>query len=355
VPAFHESFGDCWALLTALSDPAIRAQVVQDAPDLRAQNILEANSAYLSDAIKQVFGSVAAAEPRHAFNDFQWQLPSTLPPGDFHDPPGVLSVEPHSFSRVFTGGFYDTLTGIFAATPGPRPDALLQAAQTAGKLLLAAAQAVSMSPRLFRALGLAMLEADRQQNAGRNREALAAAFANHALPLGTGLALSPEAALDGPAPTITPEAVKLSPATVKDLRARIQAAPGAKLALAVRNLAGTNVAEAVNRREVALGPVDKRLKDVVACATEPVLVGSSGARAALFGTLPDPNKTEDEVRAFVKALVRHGRIQFDAKKPAARPRTAIAAPAKAPGPIPTHVVRERKGKKVLERARFLCR
>src|SRR5262249_8574443 len=33
VPAFHESFGDCWALLTALMDPALRTQVLHDAPD----------------------------------------------------------------------------------------------------------------------------------------------------------------------------------------------------------------------------------------------------------------------------------------------------------------------------------
>jgi hypothetical protein len=354
VPAFHESFADCWALLTALADPASRTQVLQDSPDLRGENFVEANSEYLSSAIRKTFGKVAASEPRHALNQLQWQLPTTLPAGSFRDPPSTLSREPHSFSRVFTGCFYDTITGIFAALPAHNPDTLLQAAQTAAQLLIAALRAVPQSSRFFRDVGRGMVLADQQQNGGGHQEILTEAFGNHGLTLGAAALLAPDAALDGPAPSIIRDKVKLAAQTVKDLRARIRAVAGSKLLLGVRNIAGRKVAEAMHLREVPLDALDKRLKGVVAVAAEPLLVGSSGARAAVLGTLPEPNKTEDEVHAFVEMLLRHGRILFAPKKGAKRAGRATAAPSDAGMAVPTHVIRSRGTKKILERVRFLC-
>ena len=54
-------------------------------------------------AIKKQFGDVNPSQPRHALNNFKWQLPSTLPAGKFVDPPNRLAREAHNFSRVFSG------------------------------------------------------------------------------------------------------------------------------------------------------------------------------------------------------------------------------------------------------------
>jgi phospholipase C len=355
VPAFHESFADCWAMLTGLSDPPIRTAV---AGVLSAPNLLEANSEYLSDAIKRTFGNVAASLPRHALNQFKWQLPSTLPPGDFTDLPSVLSVEAHSFSRVFTGCFYDTLTGIYRAGASQNADSLWQAARTAAKLLIAAVQSVPESSRLFRDLGRQMVIADQQLNAGQNRDIIGKAFDNHGIPLGSNATLFPEAVLDGPPPKVARQTVSLAPSTVKDLRKRLQAGSGERFVVSLLNMGGHQVAEAKHVREIPLDQVDRRLKGVVAYAVEPVIVGGSGKRAALFGMLPEREKTEDEVQTYVESLVQNGRIQFQ-QPSSARTAVARATTSSAGVPIPTHVVRQpaRRGggqKPTLERVRFLC-
>jgi hypothetical protein len=346
VAAFHESFADCIAILTALADKPTREAVLQTTPRLDAANFVEAGSEYLSDAIRKVFGNVAPSKPRRAFNDYQWELPSGLPAGTFNNPPELLSREAHSFSRVFTGCFYDALRFVFTRLPAQTEATLWQAAQTVGKLLLAGVRASPETPRYFRAVGRGMVLADGQLNDGANRDAIGEAFARHGLGLGSAAMLSPTAALAGPAPTILKEAAKLGAATVRDLRERIGAVAGSKLAVNVRNLFGERVAEAVHRRVVDLGPIDKRLKGVVAYATETALVGASGTRAALLGALPEQNQTEDEVSAFVESLLSNGRIALGGKK-------AAAAAADEPQP-PTHAIRTRGGKKVLVRIRFLC-
>jgi hypothetical protein len=346
VAAFHESFADCVALLTALADKPTRVRLLQVSPDLDTENFVEAGSEYLSDAILRVFGNVSPSKPRHALNDYKWQLPSSLPPGAFQDPPELLSREAHSFSRVFTGCFYDTIRNIFAGLAQRTEATLADTARTAGRLLIAGVRASPQVGRYFRAVGRGMVLADGTSNAGANREAIGKAFAGHGVALGSAVMLAPTAALDGPAPTLLKTSARLAAATAKDVRERIRAASGSKLTTGLRQMFGEKVAEVVHHREVDLGQVDRRLKGVVALAAETVLVGGSGGRAALLGMLPEPNQTEDEVGAFVECLLRFGLIKF------ARQAGAVAR-SESPQP-PTHVIRTRGKKKVLERVRFLC-
>jgi hypothetical protein len=343
VAAFHESFADCMALLTALADQPTRVRLQKVSPDLGTANFVEAGSEYLSDAIRRVFGNVSASKPRRALNTYQWKLPSALPAGKFEDPPELLSREAHSFSRVFTGCFYDTIRNIFAGLGQQTEATLADVARTAGRLLIAGVRASPQVDRYFRAIGRGMVLADGASNGGANREAIGKAFAAHGVALGSAAMLAPTAALDGPAPTLLKATAKLATSTAKDVRDRIRAAAGSKLAVGLKNMFGEKVAEVVHQREIDLGKVDKRLKGVVGLAPETVLVGGSGGRAALLGALPEPNQTEDEVAAFVETLLRFGRIKLG------RGRRAAAAPQP-----PTHAVRVRGKKKVLERIGFLC-
>jgi hypothetical protein len=361
--AFHEAFGDMVAMLTALSDQATRIKLLQITPDLSQPNFVEANSEYLSAAILKQFGNVNPSKPRRALNQFKWQLPSTLPVGDFNDPPDMLSRESHNFSRVFTGAFYDTLRGVFTAGGAKDEAALLTAAQTCGRLLVEAVRQTPETARYFQAVGRAMVKADDQINNGANREIIGKAFSDHAIMLGSAAMTAPTAALAGPPPKILKTSATIAASTLSDLRERI-GAKGARFSVRPLAMLGEGVAEAVHRREVSLGDVDSRLRGVVAFAAEPVLIGRSGARAALLGALPEQNRTEDEVGAFVETLLRNGRIAFDGKPKTASRTTAktgrkkglvaAAADGASSNNINTHAIRTVGGKKVLTRIRFLC-
>jgi hypothetical protein len=355
VGAFHEAFGDCVAVLTALSDQATRIKLLQITPDLSKPNFVESTSEFLSAAIRKQFGNVNPSKPRRALNQFKWQLPSTLPVGDFRDPPEMLSRESHNFSRVFTGAFYDTLRAVFTSGDAGGEAELLAAAQTCGTLLVEAARQTPETARYFQAVGRAMVKADDRLNGGAHREIIGNAFADHAIMLGSAAMTAPTAALAGPAPKILKTSAKISASTLTDLRQRIGAKKGSKFEIRPLAMLGEGVAEAVHRREVSLGDVDKRLRGVVAYAAEPVLLGRSGTRAAVLGALPEQTRTEDEVGAFVETLLKNDRIELGTKPRAATKRSLLAAmPEPKSNNVPTHVIRTVGGKKVLTRIRFMC-
>src|SRR5262249_35803569 len=112
VGAFHEAFGDCIAMLTALSDRDTRQKLLAVAPDLRKRNFVETTAEELSMAISLAIPGHNASEPRHAFNKFKFQIPSTLPN---NGGPGELINEVHSFGMVFTGCFWDLVANLFGA------------------------------------------------------------------------------------------------------------------------------------------------------------------------------------------------------------------------------------------------
>ena len=337
------------ALLTALSNQDTRKKLLAAAPDLGSANFVESMSEYLSGAILKEFGKVAASKPRRLLNDFTWDLPTSLPAGDFEDAPEVLSAEAHSFSRVFSGCFYDVVRNIFTSQSSQTEATLLSAMQTAAKLLIAGVRAAPETARYFQAVGRGMALADDDTNGSANRDAIRNAFARHNVMLGSAAMLAPTAGLAGTPLKFAAGPFKLSPATTKDIRDRIRAEPGSKMTVNRGRIFGTNVAAAVHRREVELGALDSRLKGVVAYASERILVGNSGARPAVLGMLPERNRTEDEVNQYVQTLLNHGRIAMNGKKA----KGAMPAKAKAPS-IPTHVIRTKGGKKVLERIRFVC-
>ena len=101
VNAFHEAFGDCMALITALGDAKTRSELLAIGLDKR--NFVETTAEELSDAIRRIDPTHNAAEPRRARNTLAWQLPTTLPADGG---PGQLIGESHSFARVFTGCFW---------------------------------------------------------------------------------------------------------------------------------------------------------------------------------------------------------------------------------------------------------
>jgi len=345
VNAFHEAFGDCVAILTALLDGPTRAAVLSS---LTQKNLVEVTAENLSAGIKKVAPNHNASVPRRALNKFKWQLPSTLPDFDSTgDGPGKLINEIHSFGQVFSGCFYDTIVNLFQANGGSTDGQLQSATRTAGRLLGRAVATAPADVRFFREVGRAMVKADETDNAGANRDAVKAAFEGHDITLGTGAMLAPVAALAGAAPSIKAAAATLGAAGKKDLLARIGAV-GGKLAMSALRIGTETVAEAIHERLVPLDGLSTKLKGVVAKATESVLVGDSNGRAAILGTLPEPSATFDEVATFVRSLLKQGAIDFGGKK-------AVAGVAKTRVDPVTHEIKMVNGQKVLTRVRFACR
>lgn len=349
--AFHEAFGDCTALLTAFADRPTRQALLAASPDLGAPNFVEATAEDLSDGVRldpRLGPNHPAAAPRHALNSFRWQLPTTLPPSG---PPAVLTSEIHSFGRIFSGCFYDTVRNIFASSPARTEADLWSAVQTAAKILIAGARQAPVAARLLQSVGRAMILADQTLNAGANRQAIRDAFTRHGVALGSAMLLAPTASLAGTAPKVTARrAAALSPATRRDLMERLGAGAGARMTVSAIDIAGSTVTHAVHYREVPLHPVSRRLQGVVAVVPESVLVGAAGVRAAVLGALPDATGTADEVHAFARTLIEHDDIAFDGA-PRAAARGAVAGRPRT-GRLPTHVVRRVGRKKVLSRLRF---
>jgi hypothetical protein len=140
VPAFHESFADISALLTALQVPQLRDSILKE-----TGGHLDRNSDW-SRLAEQLGSAIRAQAPdavdpdclRNAANSFTYQDPETL---DASAPASALSQEPHSFSRAFTGAFLEAFAGmVLTKSPTPTSNDLLAVSKAVGSLLVAAVQ-----------------------------------------------------------------------------------------------------------------------------------------------------------------------------------------------------------------------
>lgn len=112
--AFHESFGDVAAMLTALHDDRVLDRLVaQTGGDLHRDNIV----AHLAEELSQGINDVAfdGKKPagwtiRNANNALHYENPSHLPSKPDDD--AQLGKEPHNFSRLFTGAAWDVMAGL---------------------------------------------------------------------------------------------------------------------------------------------------------------------------------------------------------------------------------------------------
>src|SRR5262249_39644114 len=134
--AFHESFGDMSAILSALQVPTVRQAVFQE-----TGGIVNCSS-LLSPLSPQPRAALPGQHPhfvdpdclRNAANSFFYRAPQTLPPTS---PATALSSEPHSFSRVFTAGFLDTLAGMLRIQRSqPSADDLATVSKEIGRILV---------------------------------------------------------------------------------------------------------------------------------------------------------------------------------------------------------------------------
>ena len=197
--AFHESFGDMTAILTTLQDDRVVDRVAdQTGGDLRKQNVVAALGEDLSLGINNsIFNGTKPAgwTIRNAINSFTYADPSTLPSNPKDD--NQLGREAHNFSRLFTGAFYDILTGLTAQqmAAGKAPADAIKAARDI--LTPLTARMVELGPnrmKKYSEMADAMIAADKKDFNGAHTALLTSVFANRKI--------RPANATDGQVPAV---------------------------------------------------------------------------------------------------------------------------------------------------------
>ena len=211
VAAFHESFGDMSAILVALQQPAIREEVLAETGGALYR------SSRLSRVAEQLGWGQRQRQPcsaegdclRNAVNCFAYQRPTTLPNTS---PAVLLSSAPHSFSRVFTGAFFQMYAGMVVLLHRPpTADDLLQASIDAGRLLVTAVQAAPIVPDYMAQVAAHILEADKVLFEGRYASAIEFGMA------GRGILSLPSARAVTSSPALAPKLAGFDALTGIDL------------------------------------------------------------------------------------------------------------------------------------------
>lgn len=175
--AFHESFGDMSAMLSALQVPSFVAAVLEETRGtLNRASRLSRLAEQLGAAIRVDHPDAVDADClRSAVNSFFYRDPQTLPS---LAPASQLSSEPHSFSRVFTGAFLDVLAGILTAQGGsPSAAAIAQTTRDAARLLVGGVLEAPVVPDYYSQVAAHMVHAGESAPFnGKYRDVLKSAF-----------------------------------------------------------------------------------------------------------------------------------------------------------------------------------
>jgi hypothetical protein len=313
VSAFHESFGDMSAILCALQLDGIRSEVLQETgsrPDRNSR--LSRLAEQLGRAIRQVSPDAAEADClRNAANSFFYQEPDTLPSSG---PASTLSTEPHSLSRVFTGGFFEALAGMCRTISDPPTDAALKTASLdMAKFLLEAVKIAPIVPEYMSQVAAGLIEAD-SNSGGRYATAFKSAFVRRGI---------------------------VSPATATAMVSLQAAAP----ATAMRMAADAPASGELPHLTIAADQYGLDGPLSVFAASQ---VRRLSAHAAAFGASATmPQSSEQAARSFVEHLMRMGRIDFG---PRGDPKLHILQPHRHK----THFLERLGSGFVLRRKRFYC-
>lgn len=292
--AFHESFADCSAILSNLQVGSLReAVLIETDGRFGTASRLTRMAEDLGWAIRRLSPDGVAPDClRSAVNSFYYQDPATLPPSA---PASSLSSEPHNFSRVFTGGFFRVLSGIFRLQSEASADTLRTATEDAGTLLVEGIRRSPVVPGLYAQVAAHMVEADEELFGRRYRKAILSGFVRSGV-----LSVRSAATLGGPGQVVT--------------------------AVAAADLDGRNEIARLPLAGTAFGlPADLMVQ-----------AASNPRRFSVAGGVPDVGETvpaapERAAGSFVEDLLRRGRISAAADEAGAAPIDSHA--------LTTHVIR----------------
>jgi hypothetical protein len=313
--AFHESFGDMSGLLSALQVASFRQALLSEIGTKLDR------SSRLSRLAEQLGAAIRILQPdavdpdslRNAFNSFFYRDPQTLPPSA---PASQLSSEPHSFSRVFTAAFLESLAGIFAQQSQADGNGLVKAAQDAAQILIGGIMNAPVVPDYFSQVAANMVQfAAGAPFNGKYGDILKSAFVRRGI-------LSLQAAT-----TIT---------KMKSQTMRIAAASTA------RGKQPSDLPKAT------IGAAQYGLKQAVLkvhMAAEPKKLSVTGS-SLLLGPL-EPRSSQNAAESYTEDLFQRGRVDIG---PHADPTSGFLHRHT----FKTHKIAEENGELILKRITFDC-
>jgi hypothetical protein len=342
--AFHESFGDMSAILSALQLDAMRDQVIRETQGrLNNNSRLSRLAEQLGWGIRQL--SPSAVDPdslRNAANRFFYRRPDELPSSA---PSNLLSREPHSLSRVFTGAFLDALAEMFASTGSRDGPALLVVSHDMGQLLADAVHSASVASGYFSQVAAAMIQADRARFGAKYAPALNRAFVNRGiLAVDAALALSRR-----PAPAVE-DAARIGASMAETLR-------GASTVLGYENVPPDDAYAIASGETPELPRTSISIGDLTIEVHAPLgeRLFPEARAAAMVGAI-DPLDVDKASRTFVEGLIQRDEVDLGAAA-ASGQALGIASALTQAAPRPskfTHALTTSEGRLVLKRSHFNC-
>lgn len=162
--AFHEAFGDISAILVGLQLPSLRASVLAETGGTLYR------TSRLSRLAESLGWGIRQSRPdrvppdclRNAVNSWLYRDPRWLPSDG---PDSELTAAPHSFARVFTGGFFEAVSGMFA-TEGSDSPTLQKIAVLAGRMIVAAVRDAPVVSAYFSSIADALIDAAPDKHRG---------------------------------------------------------------------------------------------------------------------------------------------------------------------------------------------
>ena len=313
--AFHESFGDMSGLLSALQVPSFRQALLSE-----TGGKLDRSSRW-SRLAEQLAAAIRIIQPdavdpdclRNGFNSFFYTDPQTLPPSA---PASQISSEPHSFSRVFTAAFVDSLAGIFAGQATQDSNGLVKASQDAANILIGGILNAPVVPDYYSQVAANIVQfAEGSPFNGKYRDLLKSSFVRHGI-------LSLQAAT-----TISqtkPQTLRLAAATVS------------------RDKQPSDLPKAaINASQYGL----KQPMLKVHMANEPKRLSVTGS-SLLLGPL-EPRASQNAAESYTEDLFQRGRVDVGQH---ADPATGFLHRHS----FKTHKIEEENGELVLRRISFDC-
>jgi Zn-dependent metalloprotease len=178
--AFHEAFADIAAKFTNLSfEENIDAIFEETGGDLRKNNRLSMLGEEFGKAIVLNDNDPSNDNNtylRNSLNNFKYSDPTKLPQTG---PRETLTGAPHSFSRVFSGAFYDIITEMTnekTKETGDFKQSLKDTRDVLGPLFLKSVDLAPPSDVKYSHIAMSMIRADEVLNNGENREMLTNIF-----------------------------------------------------------------------------------------------------------------------------------------------------------------------------------
>lgn len=183
--AFHESFSDITTVLVALHDDSlIRRLLKWTDGNLRMTNFVSEVAERLVELSQGGNGYLSehTLYLRNAFNQFKYLAFDDLPFNSVD--PMTLSRQEHSYSRLFSGAFYDILVGIYEMLRDdgtPPYIALYRARDLVGRLVIHAIEAGPVGELTFGDMARTFLGVDKVLNDSKHIDVMQHVFAERGI------------------------------------------------------------------------------------------------------------------------------------------------------------------------------